>query len=155
MLPRPHYTCNAPAIDRGFLKSNMTLAFSEIIDMQCAPISLQFRNMQFNRTVLSQPLGEGLSVDTAWGNLEELEMKLQLSGELSSDDQKMHGRMHEALANVGIKNIASRPEWDLESRGALLFINPSLLEERFPDLASIGARFMHFHLLRSRLRELM
>ena len=128
-------------------------AQAEVLDLESLPHVQLFFRLQFKVLVLDQLLCRGLTVDGAWGAIEEITLKKMVRGMLDSDDEKHRCRNLERLYDVGLAYIPSRPQWDLSTQGVLQVVDPARLVARFPDLAPWGGESQLFTLLRCRRHD--
>ena len=128
-------------------------AQAEVLDLEPLPHVQLFFRLQFKVLVLDQLLGRGLTVDGAWGAIEEMALKKMVRGVLDSDDEKHRCRNLERLYDVGLAYIPSRPNWDLSTQGVLQIVDSARLLTRFPNLAPWGGESQLFTLLRCRRHD--
>lgn len=128
-------------------------AQAKVLDLEPIPHVQLFFRVQFKILVLDQLLCRGLTIDGAWGAIEEITLKKMVRGVLDSDDEKHRCRNLERLYDVGLAYIPSRPNWDLSTQGVLQIVDPARLVARFPDLAPWGGESQHFTLLRCRRHD--
>lgn len=131
------------------------LPLGEVRDLRPAPFQFMSFHGLFKPILLGQLLSPGLTVDGAWGSLEELSLKRLVRGGLGQDDAKHSCRTLELIRDVGLDYVPVRPEWDLAHQGVLQVVDPDRLVDRFPALEPWGGRQRLFALVRSRLHELV
>lgn len=128
-------------------------AQAQVLDLEPLPyVQLSIR-LQFKVLVLDQLLSRGLTVDGAWGAIEEISFKELVRGFLDSDDEKHRRRNLALLEDVGLAYIPARRHWDLSTHGVLQIIDPARLVERFPELAPWSGESQLFTLLRCRRHD--
>lgn len=132
---------------------NDLVAQAEVLDLEPVPQVQLFFRVQFKILVLDQLLGRGLTVDGAWGAIEEITLKKMVRGVLDSDDEEHRCRNLERLYDVGLAYIPARPQWDLSTQGVLQIVDPARLVARFPELAPWGGGSQLFTLLRCRRHD--
>lgn len=127
---------------------------AEFEDLEPAPYAFSMFRRHFRVLVLDQVLEPMLTVDGAWGGLEELTLKRRLYGQLSQDDHKRERELTELLHEVGLSYVPARAAWDLEAlQGVLQVIDAKRLVARFPALAPWDGENRLFSLIRCRRHE--
>ncbi|WP_147240609.1 hypothetical protein [Mitsuaria sp. TWR114] len=128
---------------------------AEFEDLEPVPYAFSMFRRHFRVLVLDQVLEPMLTIDGAWGGLEELSLKRRLYGELSQDDHKRERELTELLHQVGLSYVSAREAWDLGAlQGVLQVINPQRLASRFPTLVPWDGENRLFTLIRCRRHEM-
>lgn len=126
---------------------------AQVRDLHTLPPTYALLRLQFKRRILDQLLASQVTVDDAWGVLEELSLKKTMEGRLSAEDSRRVNRSLDQLQHVGLAYVPARPEWDLPLQGVLQMLDPDRLVDCFPALQAWGGRNRFFTLLRSRRHE--
>ena len=127
---------------------------AEFKDLEPAPYAFSMFRRRFRVLVLDQVLEPMLTVDGAWGCLEELSLKRRVYSQLSQDDYNRERALTELLHEVGLSYVPAREAWHLDAlQGVLQVINPQRLVSSFPKLAPWDGENRLFTLIRCRRHE--
>lgn len=135
---------------RAAAVAKSTFSTKSLRDSHRTPFMFSMHGLQFRHFVLEQLVEPGLTVDGLWGGLEELHLKLQLRGNMCSEDWKKKKVYEEWLQECGLSYEQARPEWDLEHFGVLQLVDPVALVKRFPALSPWEPEQYLFSLFRIR-----
>jgi hypothetical protein len=94
-----------------------------------------------------------MTVDQAWGELNECTRRRLGREELAAEDVKAALYLSHALWDLGVEHIACPPEWLLDHAGVLMLSNPAILLHNRPELERFSPQLRMFMLIRSRLDE--